>query len=235
MAEVYRNYLTQSGMMPTLTEDINLNLTLVGGKLVSKSFLGVPYSDLLVTTSLKDAYNITNEITSNVSGKASVKLKGFTASGVDLSGVGGGYVINENLGKIDDFKKLKQLCDDKSAGLYFDFELVKFRGSSDGFSSFRDSVYNSGEIKAVNYDYNIATSLGEKKTGYSLLTPAKFIEATQKLIDKTSKWELDGVSLESLSALSYSDYDSKDSSDYYAKSYFGDRVTDSFKLLKVHR
>ncbi|MBQ9978003.1 MAG: hypothetical protein IJP21_05365 [Clostridia bacterium] len=232
MAEAYRSYLTKTGKMPTLTEDVNLNLTLVGGELVPKSFLGVPYSDLFAATTLNDAYNITNEITSEVNGKTSVKLKGFTASGIDVGGVGGGYVINENLGKVDDFKKFKDFCDSKSVGLYFDFELTKFNGSSNGFSDFRDAVYNSGEIKTSNYNYNIATGLNEKSTRYNLLTPRKFVEATQKILDKTSGWNLDGVSLESLSQVSYSDYADDNSSDYYAKSYFGDRVTDSFKLLK---
>jgi hypothetical protein len=232
MAEAYRSYLTKTGKMPTLTEDVNLNLTLVGGELVPKSFLGVPYSDLFAATSLNDAYNITNEITSEVNGKTSVKLKGFTASGIDVSSVGGGYVINENLGKVDDFKKFKEFCDSKSVGLYFDFELTKFNGSSNGFSDFRDAVYNSGEIKTSNYNYNIATGLNEKSTRYNLLTPRKFVEATQKILEKTSGWNLDGVSLESLSQVSYSDYADDNSSDYYAKSYFGDRVTDSFKLLK---
>ena len=232
MAEAYRSYLTKAGKMPTLTQDVNLNLTLVGGELVPKSFLGIPYSDLFATTTLNDAYNITNEITSNIKGNTTLKLKGFTATGVDVSGVGGGYVINENLGKIDDFKKLNQLCSDKSVGLYFDFELVKFNGSSNGFSSFNDSVYNSGEIKTSNYNYNIATSLNEKATRYNLLTPGKFIEASQKILDKTANWDLSGVSLESLSTLSYSDYADEKSSDYYARSYFGDRVTESIKLLK---
>ncbi|MBR6572519.1 MAG: hypothetical protein IKK77_02220 [Clostridia bacterium] len=232
MAEVYRNYLTETGKMPTLTEDVNLNLTLIGGELVPKSFLGVPYSDLFSATTLQDAYNITNEITSNVKAKTSVKLKGFTATGVDVGGVGGGYVINENLGNLEDFNKLNQLCNDKSVGLYFDFELVKFKGSSDGFSNFRDAVYNSGEIKAANYDYNIATSLYEKSTAHQLLTPGKFVTAVEKLLDKTAKWDLNGVSLETLSQVSYSNYSSEDSADYYAKSYFGDRVTESIKVLK---
>ena len=232
MAEVYKKYLNESGKMPTLTEDVNLNLTFVGGELVSKSFLGIPYSDLFAATTLNDAYNITNEITSAVNSKTSVKLKGFTATGIDVSSVGGGYVINENLGKIDDFKKLKQFCDEKSIGLYFDFELVKFSGSSDGFSNFKDAVYNSGEIKTSNYNYNIATGLIEKGTRYNLLTPRKFIQATQNILDKTATWNLGGVSLETLSSVSYSDYAEEKSPDYYARSYFGDRVTDSLKLLK---
>ncbi len=232
MAQAYRAFLTETGKMPTLTEDVNLNLTLVGGELVPKSFLGIPYSDLFAATTLQDVYNITNEITSSVNGKTTLKLKGFTATGIDVGSVGGGYVINENLGKIADLKKLKQLCDDKSVGMYFDFELVKFGGSSDGFSNFKDAVYNSGEIKTVNYNYNIATGLNEKSTGYNLLTPRKFIEATQKLLDKTANWDLGGVSLESLSQNSYSDYSDDSSPEYYARSYFGDRVTESLKLLK---
>ena len=232
MAEAYRGYLTETGKMPSLTEDVNLNLTLVGGELVSKSFLGIPYSDLFAATTLGDAYNITNEITSSINGKVSLKLKGFTATGIDVSSVGGGYVINENLGKVADLKNLKQLCDDKSVGLYFDFELVKFNSSSNGFSSFSDAVYNSGEIKSSGYNYNIATSFYDRTTRYNLLTPRKFTLATQKILDKTANWNLDGISLESLSTLSYSDYAEEKSNDYYAKSYFGERVTDSLKLLK---
>ena len=232
MADVYKGYLTETNQMPTLTEDVNLNLTLVGGELVPKSFLGVPYTSLFAATTLQDAYNITNDIASNVGAKTSIKLKGFTASGVDVSSVGGGYVINGNLGKVSDFKKLSQLCKDKSVGLYFDFELVKFNGSSKGISSFRDSAYDSGGLKAYNYDYNIATDFYEEKTKYNLLTPAKLVSAAKNILNKTSKWDLGGISLETLSMVSYSDYSEKDTSDYYAKSYFGDRVTDSFKLLK---
>ncbi len=232
MAEVYRNYLTEKGKMPTLTEDVNLNLTLVGGELVPKSFLGIPYTELFAATTLQDAYNIVDEVSSKVNAKTSVNLKGFTSTGVDVSTVGGGFKIAEALGKTDDLGKLNELCKSKSMGLYFDFELNKFSSSSKGFNTFRDAVFNAGEVNVLAYDYNIATKAYDKETAYHLLTPGKFTYAAQQLLDKTSKWSLDGVSLGSLANIAYSDFSDDNSSDYYAKSYFGDRVADSYKLVK---
>ena len=232
MAEVYRNYLTKTEKMPTLTQDVNLNLTFVGGELVPKSFLGIPYTELFGATTLEDAYNIVDEVSSQTNAKTTVNLKGFTNSGIDVSTIGGGFSIAEALGKTSDLQKLNELCKSKSAELYFDFEINKFSSASKGFKTFADASFNAGDVNVLVYDHNIATNAIEKKTAYHLLTPSKFTYAAQKVLDKTSKWALDGISLGSLSSIAYSDFSDDTSSDYYAKSYFGDRVTEAYKAVK---
>ncbi len=232
MAETYKKHLIEKGLMPALTDDTNLNLTLVGGELVPKSFLGVPYTEVFAATTLKDAYNIVDEISTSTNAKPSVNLKGFTNSGIDISTVGGGFSIAESLGNTTDLAKLSELCKSKSAGLYFDFEINKFSSSTKDFKTFRDGAFNAGDVNVLAYDYNIATNEYEKSTAYHLLTPAKFAYASKQVVNKTSKWALDGLSLGSLSSISYSDFSDDTSSDYYAKGYYGDRVSDAYKIIK---
>ena len=232
MAETYRKFLTEKGTMPSLTEDVNMNLTFIGGELVPKSFLGIPYTELFTATTLSDAYNIVEEISSKVNAKTSVNLKGFTNAGIDISTVGGGFSIAESLGNTTDLAKLSELCKSKSAGLYYDFEINKFSSSTKDFKTFRDGAFNAGDVNVLAYNYNIATKAFDKSTAYHLLTPAKFVYAAEQAVSKTSKWAIDGLSLGSLSSISYSDFENDSSSEYYAKSYYGDRVIDAYKTIK---
>lgn len=232
MADIYRDYLiAEKGLTKTAEQD-DMSVTLIGGTQITKSFLGIPYKTLLATTTLEQAEDIVTEISETVDSLA-VKLKGFTASGIDVGTIGGGYTLGDSVGSVSKLKELSSLCNDKNVDMYFDYDLVRFGSSGKGFSTFSDSVMNSGIIKADQFIFDKALRNNEEKLNYRLLRPVRFADAVSKAVDKNNSWKLNGISFETLSSLSYSDYSDYNSTvAYNSKHLFSDAVSSALAKTK---
>lgn len=231
MARLYRNYLKKQY---DLSEDINenaLNLTLIGGKMITKSFLGIPYKTLSPLTTLSEAADIVKELESCIGGNMQLKLAGYNQTGIDVGEVGGGFKLSGKLGSLSDLQKLTEYCKDNGIASYLDYDLVNFNKSGGGFSKSNDAVINVGELAAVQYDYDVASKSKLEDSVYYLLSPMAFTEAWKKLLHTTEKLSVDGISLSSLSNTSYSDYADKTKADYYSKSGMTEAAQDVFKAV----
>ncbi len=232
MADIYRDYLiAEKGLSKTDTQQ-DMSVTILGGTMITKSFLGVPYKTLLPTTTLEQASTIVSEISESVDNLA-VKLKGFTASGVDIGKIGGSYALGDGIGSVSQLKDFSALCIDKNVDMYFDYDLVRFGSSGKGFSTFSDSVMNSGVIKADQFIFDKAVRNNEEKLKYRLLRPVCFVDAVSKAVDKNNDFKLGGISFETLTSLSYSDYsDYNLTTAYNSKHLFGDAVSTALAQVK---
>lgn len=230
MAETYKNYLKKSGKLGELTDDSPLNLTFVGGVMINKSFFGIPYTDLVAATTIGEAQTIIGDVKDGTGSKISAKLVGFGTTGVELGGYAGGMKINKNLGKLKDLDALSKYCDGNNVDLYFDFDLMKLKSNSGGFSTTFDTAYNSVLKTAVAYKYNVATRAHIANTSYNLLTRPLLFKGAEKLMKKTAKWNLPGVSIGDLGCSAYSDY-STETTEYYVKGQMPEDVTKVAEML----
>lgn len=234
MADVYRDYLIKECGLTETNGDKAMSVSLIGGTEITKSFLGVPYKTLLATTTLDQANTIISELSESVDGLA-VKFDGFGSSGVDKGKIGGGFELGGNIGSASKLKKLSDSLG-KKVDLYMDYELVEYSSSGSGFAYFGDAVMNSGSIKADQYIIDKALRNNEEKLKYRLLRPIKFSDAVSKALKANSKWNLGGVSFETLTSLSYSDYSDINSSvDYNSKHNFDTAVTNALKQVKDNK
>ncbi len=232
MANLYRDYLTKNCGLKESSKDIPLNVRMLGGTLMTKSFVGIPYKTVLPTTTLADAKKIMTEIKKEVNTDFAVQLKGFGDSGLDAGKIAGDYTVNKNLGSYKELKNLFDFSKSKNIDLYFDFDIERFNKKSSGFSTFFDAATNAGEQKAIQYAYDIAVRDKKEETAYNLLSPANFTIAFDKIVKKTSKYNVSGISLDTLSSVAYSDYTDKENSEFYSKNGFStvaDKVIKSAK------
>ncbi len=235
MADVYRDYLIDEQGLEENEDETALSVNLLGGTMITKSFLGIPYQTLYATTTADDAKNIIEELSESIDNFA-VKLEGFGSTGIDIGKIGGGFKINSNIGSTKDIKNLSALCNDKKIDLYMDYDLVKFNGSGSGFSYFNDVVMNSGSIRSEQYIIDRAMRNNEEDMSYRLLRPIKFDDAVLKALDKNTDWNLTGVSFETLSSLSYSDYsDYNNTVEYNSKQGFADAVSKALANIKKNK
>lgn len=225
MAEVYKNYLKETNAISEKTNDSSLNVTFIGGAMVNKSFLGVPYEDLVTATTLKDAQGILAELSEKTGVKISAKLLGFGSTGIETGNYAGDFKINGNLGSQKDLSNLSAFCGDNNIDLYMDFDLVKLKNSSQGFSTFFDTAYNSLYKVGYGYEYNLAIKSYIADTQYAFLSRGLLSKGLDKLLKKTSKWDLPGISLETLTSIAYSDYSDRKSTLYYSKGNMAEDVT----------
>ncbi len=229
MANTYKNYLKETGALTEVESESNLNVTFVGGVMIDKSFLGVPYSDLVAATTLNEAKEILGDISSATNTKISAKLLGFGSTGLEYSSYAGGFKINKNLGSLDDLDALSNFTKESNIDLYMDFDLIKLKNSSAGYSTFFDTAYNPLLKVATVYKYHAATGSGQTDLAYNLLTRALLIDGAEQLNKKTAKWNLPGISLSDLSNTAYSD-SSTQTTEYLVK---GNMAKDFEQIVEI--
>ena len=230
MAGLYRSYIEKTEGKAENAKAATLNITAVGGTMISKSFLGVPYTTLLATTTLKDAAAMVKELEKGGAKVSALALSGFGKTGIDSVKPAGGFGIAGKLGSSKDFTSLKKTCENSDTDLFFDFDAVTFSKSGGGLSSYFDSAVRANRKRAKVYDYNIALLGRETDSAYSLTARDKLTYITNKIIKKAGN--LPGIGLSSLSNTAYSDYTDKSSGLYYAKSGMTEQVSEIIENVK---
>lgn len=235
MADIYRDYLVNEKGLTKTGEEKAMSVSLIGGTQITKSFLGVPYQTVYATTTVDQANSIITELSESID-NLSVKLKGFGSTGVDIGTIGGGFTVNNNIGSASKLKNLSSLCAEKGIDLYFDYDLVRFNSSGSGFSHYSDSVMNSGIIKAEQYVTDKANRSNLTDKAYRMLRPINFTDAVSKALEQNSKWNIGGVSLETLTSWAYSDYsDPNTTVDFNARHGYSAAVVEALKQVKENK
>lgn len=232
MAKCYRNYLTDTYGLTETENDVALNLRLLGGTEMKKSFLGIPYETVYPTTTVAAAKKIIEETKAQLGSNFTVQLKGYGDSGLDVGKIAGNYTLNGNLGTVKELKSLLEFTKGNNIGTYFDFDIERFNQNSSGITKFSDAVTNAGELKALQYHYDMAVRDKNKDSAYNLLTPEAFGEVFGKVLKKTAKFDLFGISLDTVSSVAYSDYTNKEDSTYYSKNGFSAAANQVIKSAK---
>ncbi len=232
MAETYRNYLKEKGdLKETVKEESPLNVTFLGGVMIDKSFLGVPYKDLVAATTIEKAQEILTELHDKTGSKISAKLLGFGSTGVEYGSYAGGITLHKNIGSKKQLTALADYSKNNNIDLYYDFDLIRLKKASSGFSTTFDVAYSSLLKVTTVYKYNAASRSYEETTGYKLLKRELLDKGANKVLGKIKKWNLNGVSLESLSQIAYSDC-STETTEYMTKGYMAKDVTELIGKFK---
>lgn len=232
MAEIYRDYLDKTEGKTSESKISKLNVTAVGGAMISKSFLGVPYSTLLPVTTISQAADILKELEDSGVEVSGLNLSGFGKFGIDSVKLAGDFGVAGKLGGTGALKALQSLCDDLETDLFFDFDTVTFSRSGSGFSSYFDSAVRANRKQARVYDFDIALLGRETDSAYSLLARDRMTDCADKIIGKAGKWNISGVGLSSLSSIAYSDYTDKNDTSFYAKAGMSRQVTEIIDSIK---
>lgn len=231
IAEIYRNYLKDIGLLPKESESENqLHLKFLGATLVKKSFLGVPYNSLYPLTSLDSAISILSEVREKTDSVISVELKGYGETGLDITKLAGNYKISNKLGNLKQLSDLSQICKNGNNDLYFDFDIASLSKSGNSWSLYNDIAKGPTGLKSYQYYYDLSIrSRDESKGKYAFLSRKLLLSSAEKLIKKIDKWDISGIGLDILSDVVYSDYCDKK---YYAKGNIQQDVSEIVKLYK---
>lgn len=231
MAEVYRSYLTEECALQKNGGQVTVNLNFIGGLVTTKSFLGIPYKSLQPATTLNQVSDFVSQLSKQLEG-ISVSLKGFGADGINIGKIAGDYKLSDKLGSSKELKELSGLCSKNNISLFMNFETVRFSKSGNGSNTFFNSVCAASNQRTSLYLSDKAVHDNAAGTLYYLLKPSKLTDVFERLVGKVSKWEIGGISADTMTAISYSDYSDSKSSLYYSKTGFAECVADSIKTVK---
>ena len=219
MAAAYRNYLKETQQLKENVATPDLMVNMLGGVQVRDLFMGVPYDNMSVMTSFADAKNILSDIADKTGASMAVNLKGFGDTGLDAGKLGGGFAADSAFGGKKGLKQLTDWCKENGIDNFFDYDLVFYRQTADGFSV-REAAVNAAMIRATYFDYDIVT---HQQTGEAIYLANRYEMATSasKVANLALKQGTTGAGISTLSGVAYSDYNSKH---YYCRTHMADDV-----------
>ena len=230
IANKYREHLESKNILNKNVENSTLSLKILGGIQLKKHFFGIPYSKVEPLTTFNDAKNIISNIKKHTE-NFDVQLVGFGDSGIDIGELGGGFSYNKELGKDKSVSELQKYCSDNSIKLYYDFDLIRFNKSGNGFSPSSDNSITSNEYPAKISKYSPVTgSVDEEGSVAAILKRSRLSEAVGKSIESLKEMGFESISLSSLSNIAYSDYN--DGMKYSNCSFIANDVQEYFKTVK---
>lgn len=225
MAKVYRDYLVKNKGMVSLKNDTLLNAEIVGGFMKQDFVLGVPTDSLAVLTDFENINNMSSELLTFTKGEVNLNLLGYGESGIDIGKIAGGSKYSSKFGNINKLKRNNKIS------TYFNFDILRFSDSGNGVNSFTGVAKNAiGSGNAWCYQSMVYSSPDYNESKVYYYVKRNLIEhIADKLNIKVSKWNIDGVSFNTLTSNSYSDYDS---SKYYCKANFGKQTVSVLNKFK---
>ena len=230
MAEVYRNYLAETQGLPSGGGEARLALDLIGGAMIQKSFLGIPYKTLYPATTLQQAADIVKDLQEAAGVSPAVNLRGFGETGLDTGRLAGGFLIHRSLGSETDLQALAEAVGD--APLFVDMDLVHLAKAGGGFSPTFDSARSASGKVAYRYGFHIAVRSRRTDLRAALLARSELAGAMDILLKRTASWPVRGIGLSSLSSTAYSDYTDGAGTAYYAKGGMAADVATALETLR---
>lgn len=213
MAKCFQNYLVKQKNLQIKKEDTLLNLQIYGAINERKFALGIPYEGLDVLTDFEDVLKISNGLSEKYSGKININLLGFGKSGLDVDVIAGDFDYNSKFGDINVLKNINDNTD-----IFFNFDILRFKNNGCGVNKFNSISRDAIGGKTVWKDTNISYSAEiESSKGYYYVKRDMLEKLGSKAQKKVRDWPVDGVSFDTLTKQTYSDYLSQE---YYAKSSF---------------
>lgn len=207
MARRYRAYLKKNKLLnESKVESKPYALSIIGGALKTVATGGIPHSVTSVTTTFDEAKGIIADASKNTGVIPSVQMLGYGNNGLDIGKIAGGYKFDSSFGSNKERLALEKYCKDNKIDLYTDFEVIRFNQSGGGFDKTFDAAKSATLRFAESFLVNTPLRDFNKSTSYRFLRKAKIEKAVDKLIKKTEKQNVSGISLSSLSSVAYSDF-----------------------------
>ena len=232
MAQVYRDYLDRTVGKTENVQPSILDITMVGGAMIDKSFLGIPYRTLYKTTTISEAEAIIKDLNGKGIKISNLNLSGFGQNGIDSNKLGGGFEIDSKLGKASDLTALSNACGDMGINFFYDFDIVGFNKSGNGYNSYFDAAIRANKKVAKLYEFDIAVWGRDTGDSYSLLARDRMNDAANDAIKAATKWKSNGIAFSTLSSMAYSDYSDKQNTDYYARGNMAKQVSEIYANAK---
>ncbi len=175
MAEYYRNYLTENGILTKKDfSAVPFNIELVGAYDRDNAFLGIPYTEMRALTTFDECGELIQKLADAGVKNISVNYKGWANNGLRNSVFNKAKVLSA-LGGKSGLKDLLELGDKLGVNIYFETELALVYDTEmfDGYSQLTQaSRYISRDV-AFRYqfysDWNVAN---ENKNVASIVAPS---------------------------------------------------------------
>lgn len=216
-AEKYREYLLENGLKEKEGECV-LSIKLLGATHINADILGVPYNKFFTLTPVESTEKIIREIYEKTAVAPVVNLVGYGESGLNVDCIAGNYRISKKLGTESDLLSLKEYCEKIKAGLFMDYDIIRFSSSGGGVKKISDYASDTTGRRAMSRRTELGSGIVKSVKEYFVKREMLFGIA-ERAVSANINVGIDGISLSTASAYAYSDYSSQK---YFSKSGFAE-------------
>ncbi len=203
IANYYSDWLVKNKGMAQSAESKLLYTQILGGFQTGELFLGIPYKDTKKLTSYKEATEIAQKLSELTGSSLVVDMVGFGSTGIAYGEVGGGFTLTEASGGKGSLKKFIAKAKELGIDTYFNFDIVRFKSASSGVG---ETAVTANNAAAKQYAYNLSTKLRDTSNYHYLLQRVELEKAANKALGVVNKYNIEGIALDSLGSIAYSDY-----------------------------
>ena len=199
LANYYRGYLTAKyGLKPNAEKTMPLQLSLIGGVRVKKSFLGFQYNGTRVLTDYASALSLCEEL----------KGKGISSINLLYSGVLGGGLGKESISSLSLDKALgkkallQKLAEQEGVSLHLSLSALTVPKDASGFSRYSQTAKTIDDSLSKKYYYN-TVDLSVEKYDY-IVSPLHYSALRESLTAFAQKTAFEGLAFADLGNRLYS-------------------------------
>lgn len=207
IAERYRQYLLEEGMMTRKTSDnVPLYIDLYGGTVKEQSVMGFPVKLRTAATAYGQAKTILEELKERGADDMIVTYNEFNDAGI-TNRISGSVDCADKLGGEKAFGELTEYCKNEGIILAPSADLMEFARSGNGFSKTGDSVIGVAKSYSTQGEFELAFGTPHPtRRAHFILAPARFEDAYSAFISDISAAELSAVSTADSTSILYSDF-----------------------------
>ena len=237
MANAYRNYLEDKGVLTRLTsndvgEDIPLYIETFGAMETLERILSVPVSVMTPLTTFEDITTMYDKLSENGISNINFIMTGYTDGGMTYPQVPYKLKWEKSVSKEIDFEDLVKDAEENGYKIFpdFDFVFASTNTMFDGLSLKKHAV------KTIDGRYTSKREYSSTKQTYLsyfelAISPAYFSHFYEKLSEKYSKYNANSIAITTLGSYLNSDFDEdepynrEDAKEFTIKAfqYFSDR------------
>lgn len=215
MAGVYRDYLTQNGLLQSeqASGGLNVYLDYTGYITVESSFFGVPYQKKVILTTVRDIIENVKALTEGGVSNIFVRLDGYSHGGKYHSMISE-FDIEPAVGTVTELNELSEILEKSGGGLFLesDFMQVYKDSAFDRFSSTTHTIRRLDKTLASASDPDIVSLKDDKNLNVRyLLSPGLYMPLSESYLGSFPK-ELSeniGCSFGDMGRMLLSDYNTK--------------------------
>lgn len=233
MAKRYKKYLEENGTLSSSkVSDSSYAVNLLGGVTVTSSVAGIPVKELNSMTTFSEAQDIVEQLYNKTKVKPNVILSGFGDGGITVGKLGGGFGISDVSGGKKQLDAFLSYCDKNAVNTFFDYDIVRYNKSGNGFSYVNDTAKTALLKKAELYFQSGAFRKFSDEWSYRLIKRSLLWQAVDKVKKSSDKLGFDNVSLSTLSNMAYSDFSDEL---YYTKGNIEKDVNELLSSIKKNK
>ena len=210
MAKRYQKYLTDKENLKKSQDNQLLNVKFYGSFLQDELFSGIPYKKDVSLTTYEQATAILENLKKISGGSVTAVMQGFGDGGIDANELAGGFTLTGAAGSKSDLKEFVKYTNDNGIKTFFNFDVIKFYESGNGYSINNDVALNTNGIPAAVYNYLKSTrDRHERKKGGkvgAMVAREELNNVVTDVVALADKLGITGLAFNTLGNTCYSDY-----------------------------